>query len=247
MLTVDDVTFLYRENRGVASVSFNVKAGECVGVIGENGVGKSTLLGLLAAALLPQFGTIQLTTDAHKGRVRRYHTHLGIGYRRHVGYLTELGPAYEEMSVFRYLRVRACLRGERFLRIRRRVNEAMERCGLTEMRDERIGRLSQGIRRRVALAEAILTMPQILILDDPFAGIDAKMRADFVKIIKAIQPTSHVIISGHDRALLAACCSRFILLQKDTPGVVEMTPQEANAILNDTPPTTKEQTKGATK
>lgn len=247
MLTVDDVTFLYGENRGVTSASFHVEAGECVGVIGENGVGKSTLLGLLAAALLPQSGAIQLTIDGNKGRVRRYHTHLGIGYRRHVGYLTELAPVYEEMSVFRYLRVRACLRGERFLRIRRRVNEAIERCGLMDVRDERIIRLSQGVRRRVALAEAILTMPHILILDDPFAGIDAKMRADFVNIIKAIQPTSHVIISGHDSALLSACCSRFIVLQKETPGVVEMTPQEATTILNYTPPSTDEPTEGTTK
>lgn len=235
MLTVDDVTFLYKENRGVASVSFNVEMGECVGVIGENGVGKSTLLGLLAAALVPQSGTIQLTTDEKAGRIRRYHTHVGIGYRRHVGYLTELGPAYEEMSVFRYLRVRACLRGERFLRIRRRVNDAMERCGLTDLRDERIGRLSQGVRRRVALAEAILTMPQVLILDDPFAGIDAKMRADFVKIIKALLPTSHIIISGHDCTLLSTCCTRFFALQKDTPGVLPMTTKEAEALLNYAP------------
>lgn len=247
MLAVDNVTFLYRENCGVSSVSFDVEIGECVGVIGENGVGKSTLLGLLAAALLPQSGTIQLTTDENAGRVRRYHTHVGIGYRRHVGYLTELGPAYEEMSIFRYLRVRACLRGERFLRIRRRVNDAMERCGLTEMRDERIGRLSQGVRRRVALAEAIITMPQVLILDDPFVGIDAKMRADFVKIIKAIQPTSHVIISGHDSELLSTCCTRFVLLQKDTPGAVLMTPKEADAILNYVPPAKTTEAKGATK
>lgn len=244
MLTIDNVTFLYRERCGISNVSFKVDVGECVGVIGENGVGKSTLLGLLAAALLPQSGTVELTTDGKAGRLRHYHTHVGIGYRRHVGYLTEIAPTYEEMSVVQYLRVRACLRGERFLRIRRRVNDAMTHCGLTDLRNERIGRLSQGVRRRVALAEAILTMPQVLILDDPFAGIDAKMRADFIKIIKTVLPTSHVLISGHDSALLSACCTRFIVLEKETPGVRLVTAQEANAVLNYTSPVPP---KGATK
>jgi ABC-2 type transport system ATP-binding protein len=241
VLTVDNVTFLYEELRGVSSVSFSVDIGECVGVIGENGVGKSTLLGLLAAALLPQSGTIQLSTEGKAGRVRRYHTHEGIGYRRYVGYLTEIGPAYEEMSVARYLRVRACLCGERFLRIRRRVTEALERCGLTELQDEQIRRLSQGVRRRVALAEAILTKPLVLILDDPFAGIDAKMRTDFVKIIKDLLPTSHVLISGHDTTLLSACCSRFLLLEKERPGARLISSKEAENILNDipSPPATK--------
>jgi ABC-2 type transport system ATP-binding protein len=242
VLTIDDVTFLYEELRGISCVSFSIDVGECVGVIGENGAGKSTLLGLLAAALLPQSGTIQLTTDEKTGRIRRYATHLGIGYRRHVGYLTEIGPAYDEMSVERYLRVRACLRGVSFLRVRRRVNEALDQCGLAPLRDETIGRLSQGVRRRVALAEAILTRPQVLILDDPFAGIDAKMRVDFVKIIKALLPATHIVVSGHDAALLSACCTRFILLEKETPGARLVTQDEAKAILEHTASaTTKEE------
>ncbi len=214
MLTLTDATFLYAEACGIRGATLRVAPGEVVGVVGANGAGKSTLLGLAAAALVPQAGTVQLALTDLAGRTRKYRSDQGIGYRRHVGYMTELAPAYAEMRVERYLRFRAKLRGERFLRIRRRVKEALERCGLMAARRRTIGKLSLGMRRRVALAEALLTMPPVLVLDDPFAGIDAAMRADFAEVIKEVSPRAHVLISGHDPALLGACCTRFALVER---------------------------------
>ncbi len=214
MLTLNDVTFQYAEGRGIRGASLRVAPGEVVGVVGPNGAGKSTLLGLAAAALLPQQGMVALAMADLSGRTRKYRSDAGVGYRRHVGYLTELAPAYGEMRVEAYLRFRAKLRGERFLRIRRRVLEAMERCGLLGQRRAVIGRLSLGLRRRVALAEALLTLPSVLVLDDPFAGIDAGMRAEFAAMIKDVAARAHVLISGHDPQLLTACCNRFALVER---------------------------------
>lgn len=228
MLDVQNVTFLYAPHRGVENVSFSVEMGECLGVIGGNGVGKSTLLGLLAGALIPQEGTIHLLTGERTSRKRRYGSHYGYGYRTNVGYMTEIAPVYEELSISRYLKLRAQLRGERFLRLRRRVNDALDRCALTAIRHEQIGQLSLGIRRRVALAEAFVTLPKVLVLDDPFAGIDAEMRADFVTIIREIIASTHVIISGHDWELLSACCTRFLELKANTPGITSRTVDEAS-------------------
>ncbi|MEG1479784.1 MAG: ABC transporter ATP-binding protein [Kiritimatiellia bacterium] len=209
MLELSNVTFLYAPEKGLSEASLKASAGEVIGVVGGNGAGKSTLLGLIAGALVPQVGHIGLTvTDLH-GRTKRFDSATGVGYRRHVGYLTERSPVFLEMSVGRYLRFRARLRGERFLRIRRRVNEAMERCGLQDLRKERLGTFSHGLIRRVALAEALLTLPQILVLDDPFSGIDAAMRASFIRVIQDVSQRSHVFISGHDPEMLAACCTRF--------------------------------------
>lgn len=231
MLDLDDVTFQYAPGRGIRGATLRVMPGEVVGVVGGNGAGKSTLLGLAAAALVPQEGVVTLALTDLGGRTRRYRSDLGIGYRRHVGYLTELAPVYGEMGVAGYLRFRAKLRGERFLRIRRRVGEAMERCGLQALRRERIGRLSLGLRRRVALAEALMTLPEVLVLDDPFAGLDASLRASLSEVIREVSSRAHVLISGHDPELLSVCCSRFVLVERGRLSADRLSRAEAIARL----------------
>ncbi len=238
MLEFLEASFQYAPGRGIVGANLKVAPGEVLGVVGGNGAGKSTLLGLAAAAMVPQSGEVRLSLTDLAGRTRRFRTDAGLAYRRRVGYLTELAPVYEDLTVVRYLRFRAKVRGERFLRIRRRVNEALERCGLVALRRERIGRLSLGLRRRVALAEALLTVPPVLVLDDPFAGIDAGQRAAFSGMIREVSARSHVLISGHDPQLLSACCTGFCVVRqgKVLPG--RLTAQEAMAVLN--PPPTKQ-------
>ncbi len=235
MLELNAVTFQYAPGQGVNDVTLSVAPGEVVGVVGGNGAGKSTLLGLIAAALVPQEGSVQLAITDLAGRTRRWKSESGIAYRRRVGYLTELAPVYEEMSVWAYLRFRAKLRGEHFLRIKRRVMEAIERCGLMNHRKVSIRRLSYGLRRRVALAEALLTLPVVLVLDDPFAGIDAPLRAEFATIIKDVSARSHVFISGHDPLLLQACCTRFLVVEEGQ--IVADKPDAATALAWLTEPT----------
>lgn len=240
MLDLDDATFQYATGRGIRGATLRVAPGETVGVVGGNGAGKSTLLGLAAAAMVPQEGTVTLALTDLGGRTRRYRSDVGIGYRRHVGYLTELAPVYGEMGVAAYLRFRAKLRGERFLRIRRRVNEAMERCGLQALRRERVGRLSLGLRRRVALAEALLTLPEVLVLDDPFAGIDATLRAGIAEVIRDVSPRARILISGHDPELLSACCRRFALVERGRLVADRLSHAEALALLRPAPPAARE-------
>lgn len=234
MLAFHDATFQYAPGRGILGATLKVEPGEVVGIVGGNGAGKSTLLGLAAAALVPQAGEVSLALTDLAGRTRRFRTDAGLAYRRRVGYLTELAPVYDDLSVVRYLRFRAKLRGERFLRIRRRVDEALARCGLTALRRERIGRLSLGLRRRVALAEAILTVPPVLVLDDPFAGIDAGLRAAFAGVIQELAPRSHVLISGHDPQLLAACCTSFRIVREGRLLPERLSAQAAMAALEPT-------------
>ena len=231
MLTIDNVTFEYTPGRGIRGASLRLQPGETVGVVGGNGAGKSTLLGLAAAALVPQAGRVELALSELSGRTRRYQSDVGIRYRQHVGYLTELAPVYGEMSVVGYLRFRARLRGISFLRIRRSVNRAMERCGLQALRRESVGRLSLGLRRRVALAEALLSLPEVLVLDDPFAGIDATLRASLAEVIRDVAARSHVLISGHDPEMLASCCTRFVLVEKGRIVADNLSPEAARAHL----------------
>lgn len=237
MLTLADATFLYDAAGGIRGANLRVAPGEVVGVVGANGAGKSTLLGLAAAALVPQAGQVTLALTDLAGRTRKFRSDVGIGYRRHVGYMTELAPVYGEMGVEAYLRFRTILRGERILRVRRHVMEAMERCGLMGLRRRTVGTLSLGLRRRVALAEALLTMPSVLVLDDPFAGIDATLREAFAEVIREVGARAHVLISGHDPLLLEACCTRFALVEKGALTETGLDAQAARARLLPAPAT----------
>ena len=134
-------------------------------------------------------------------------------YRTHVGYLTEAASVYDELTVRRYLIYRARLHGVGIFRLRRRLNEALTRCGLLTVKNERIQKLSLGLRRRVALAEALITVPAVLVLDDPFVGIDAAQRNVMAAIIQTVAARSHVFISGHDPQMLKACCTRFMVVE----------------------------------
>lgn len=216
MLELTDATFLYAPGRGIDGATLRAVSGECVGVIGPNGAGKSTLLGLAAAALVPQSGRVRLTLTGAggRGRQRRYDSDIGIGYRRHVGYLPERAPVCPEMTVAGYLRFRAALRGESFLRVRRRVEDILERCALRPLRKTRLAGLSFGVIRRVAVAEAMLTHPALLVLDDPFAGADLAFRESFAELLRAVAQRSCVLIGGHDPELLATCCNRFVLVER---------------------------------
>ena len=214
MLRVDKATFLYAPERGVEAASLIVDPGEVIGVIGGNGAGKSTLLGLISAALVPQSGSVTLSLSEMGGRTKRLSSSFGIGYRRQVGYLTESAPVYGELSVRRYLAFRARLHGVGVFRLRHRLSDAMERCGLASVWKAPIASLSLGLQRRVALAEALLAVPAVLVLDDPFAGIDATQRAAMTEIIREVAVRSHVFISGHDPLLLQACCTRFVLMER---------------------------------
>lgn len=214
MLTAENISFLYSPRRGVEHASFQLDTGEVMGVMGPNGAGKSTLLGMLAGAMHPQRGKLSLRVTHGNKPGRIYSATEHFAYRRHLGYLTEQCPVYPEMTVRRYLSYRATLKGERYLRIRRRVNEAIERCRLEDVAHERLSGLSAGYHKRVCFAEAILLKPRLLVLDDPFAGLDVEMRTDCSDLIRSLAGNSAIIVSGHDPEMLKTCCTRFAVMRK---------------------------------
>jgi len=204
MLEVQNITFSWGRARLLDGVSFTVSPGETVVLAGANGAGKTTLLKILAGLCCPSAGTVIADgsdTFAHPLR-----------YRRSMGYLSESAPADADLTVKRYLRYRANLRGEMPKKIRHRVLEAMELCGLESHADTVIGSLSFGLRKRVALADALLLRPRFLILDDLLAGLDPVTRASFGRILAAVSSFAAVIVSGHELDELAAWASKFYVL-----------------------------------
>ena len=212
MLEVRNIAFTYRSEPVLRDVSFVVSPGEVVSIVGSNGAGKTTLLRILATLSVPDSGLV--IADGSNAFT------LPLRYRRQVGYLPENPTLYEDMTVKEYLTYRANLKGEPSKRVRRRVSEAAEMCRVTPLMREPVHRLSAGLRRRVALADALLLRPRILLLDDFLAGLDREMRSAAGAILSEAAAFSSVIVTGHEIEDFAKWTTRFLVLRD---GVVSAT------------------------
>jgi len=208
MFEVRNIAFTYRKQPVLRDVSFFVSPGETVSVLGANGAGKTTLLKVLATLAVPDAG--QILTDG-KNALRN-----PIEYRRQIGYLPERVALYDDMNVKEYLSYRASLKGEPSKRIRRRVGEAAEFCRVADLLRKPIGSLSAGLRKRVALADALLLRPRVLLLDDFLAGLDYGMRMAAGEILSDAASFSAVVVTGHEIEDLMRWTTRFLVLRNGT-------------------------------
>ncbi len=205
MLEVRNISFAFGRKPILRDVSFVVSPGEIVSVVGPNGAGKTTLLKVLSTVLFPRQGHLLL--DGLDSAARP------LDYRRHIGYLPEDPRLDEDMTVKEYLIYRALLKGEMRKKVRRRVTEAAELCRVTPFLRTLIRSLSHGQKRRVALADAILLRPRVLLLDDFLAGLDADMRHLSATILSEAAAFSSVLVTGHELADFAAWSTRFLVLR----------------------------------
>lgn len=186
-------------------VTFQVAPGEVAVLAGANGAGKTTLLKILAGLAWPASGEIRANgMDVYRSP---------LSFRRAMGYLPERASSDGEMEVRAYLKYRALLRGEMSKKIRHRVMEAMELCGLEGVAERPLGMLSHGLRRRVALADAILLRPRFLFLDDLLAGLDVEARSSLSRVLAALSSFAAVVVAGHELDELAAHASKFLVLK----------------------------------
>ena len=205
MLEVKHISFSWGRAPLLDDVSFTVAPGETVALVGANGAGKTTLLRILAGVCLPSSGTVVAdAADMLRAPLR---------YRRLLGYLPESAPVEPGMTVKDYLKYRANLKGEMQKKIRHRVLEAMELCGLEARADARVDNLSQGLRKRVALAEAILLRPRFLFLDDLLAGLDAETRLSVGRILRSVSSFAATVVSGHELDELEGFATNFLVLK----------------------------------
>lgn len=205
MLEVSAISFSYPHRRVLESVSFSAGRGEVVAVTGRNGAGKTTLLRVLSLLAVPASGSVRLDGQCAFSRPLRY--------LRQTGYLPEKPALYEDMTVKGYLKYRAALKGELSKRVRRRLGESIELARLQREADTPIGMLSAGLKKRVALADAFLLRPRLLLLDDLLAGLDGEMRASAGEIIADAAAFSAVVVTGHEIGELAGFADRFLVLE----------------------------------
>lgn len=205
MFEVRNIAFAYRRPV-LKDVSFVASRGETISILGDNGAGKTTLFRVLASLQVPDSGMVLSEGhDAFRDPIK---------YRGMLGYLPERIALYEDMTVKEYLSYRASLKGEPAKRIRRRIGEAANICQIADGQLRTVIRnLSQGQRKRVALADAILLRPRVLLLDDFLAGLDNAMRKSVGEILRMAAAFSSVIVAGHEIDDMMNWSTRFLVLR----------------------------------
>lgn len=201
-ITIQNLTKKYGDQLALDNVSFSIQKGEVVGLLGPNGAGKSTLMKSVTGAILPTSGEIEV--DGFSVLKQPIET------KKKIGFLPENNPLYYEMYVKEYLQFVANLRNEN----RERIQEVIQKVGLTPESHKKIGQLSKGYKQRVGLAQAILSNPEILILDEPTNGLDPNQILEIRDVIREIGKSKTVILSTHIMQEVEALCSRVILLNK---------------------------------
>ena len=207
-LTVEaiELTRLYGGRAAVSDVTFNLQQGQVLGFLGPNGAGKSTTMKMLTGNLAPSAGSVKI---------------CGIDMMENpkeakalIGYLPEMRPLYKEFTVDEYLTIAARLHNVAGKHLKKAVEHAKERCGLTHMSKRLIENLSNGYQQRVGIAQAIIHNPMVVILDEPTVGLDPIQIRDIRALIKEIGQAHRVIVSTHILPEVEMVCDHVQIIDK---------------------------------
>ena len=206
MIEVQNLTKHYGPVTAIRDVSFRVAPGEIVGFLGPNGAGKSTTMRILSCFMPASGGTAKVAGyDVFRESME---------VRKRIGYLPENVPLYGDMRVASYLdfvaEVKGVPRGQR----RRQVGSVMERCLIADVQNRLISTLSKGYRQRVGLAQAIVSDPHVLILDEPTIGLDPRQITEIRSLIKSLAGEHTVILSTHILPEVSMVCNSVVIINR---------------------------------
>jgi ABC-2 type transport system ATP-binding protein len=206
MITVTDLTKRYARTTAVDHISFSISKGDIVGFLGPNGAGKTTTMRMLTCFFPPTSG---------KATVAGFDVFdQSMEVRRRIGYLPEAPPLYLEMETIEYLRFVGRLKGLSGADLEKRVAYVCDRCAIADVKMKLLGKLSKGYRQRVGLAQAIIHNPDVLILDEPTAGLDPKQINETRDLIKSLAGDHTIILSTHILPEVEQTCERVIIINK---------------------------------
>src|SRR5665213_1230157 len=206
MITVKGLTKRYAHTTAVDHISFEVKKGQIVGFLGPNGAGKTTTMRMLTCFLTPTGGA---ATVAGFDILEQ-----PLEVKKRIGYLPETPPVYLEMRIAEYLSFVGQLKGLSGTELRSRVDYVCERCAVADVRNKIIGKLSKGYRQRVGLAQAIIHNPDVLILDEPTAGLDPKQINETRDLIRGLAGDHTIILSTHILPEVEQTCQQVLIITK---------------------------------
>lgn len=223
MIEVENLTKVYGTVKAVDGVTFSVKKGEILGFLGPNGAGKTTTMRMLTSYLPATGGT---------ARVAGFDiAEESLEVRRRIGYLPEQPPLYDWMTVAGYLSFVGRVKGVSAGELAARVDRAMEMTNITDKRAELVKRLSRGYRQRVGLAQALVHDPEVIILDEPTAGLDPKQIIEVRHLIKGLAGNHTILLSTHILPEVSMTCDRVVIINKGKIAAVD-TPENLTSQLS---------------
>lgn len=190
----------------IKDISFSIPRGQIVAFLGPNGAGKSTTMKILSGFLSPSEGSALI--GGLDVRTQRMET------SKRLGYLPENGPLYDEMTPLQHLRFFGEARGMAADDLGQRIDAVVEQCALETVLEKPAGKLSRGYRQRVGLAQALLHDPDVLIMDEPTAGLDPNQIRDFRSNIVKLGETKTILLSTHILQEVTAVASRVLLVHE---------------------------------
>ena len=206
MIQADKLSKYYGDFAAAADVSFSIRRGEVVAFLGPNGAGKSTTMKMLTGYVSPSSGTAKIAGfDMSTQRVE--------GAKR-LGYLPENGPLYYDMTPRSLLTFFGRARGMDAKVLKRQMEKVIELCKLGEVIGKPIGKLSRGYRQRVGMAQTLLHEPDVLIMDEPTAGLDPNQIHDVRETIKQLGETKTILLSTHILQEVTAMANRVVFINE---------------------------------
>lgn len=206
MIQVRDLTKDYGPRRAINKLNFSVAKGDVVGFLGPNGAGKSTTMKIITGFMAPSHGSASVAGfDVFENPLE---------VKKRIGYLPETPPVYGDMYVRDYLRYVAALKQVPKDKIEKAVDMAIEKTNLGEVQKRLIQPLSKGFKQRVGIAQAIVSDPEVLILDEPTVGLDPKQVAEIRELIKTLKGQHTIILSTHILPEVEATCEKVIIINK---------------------------------
>jgi len=206
MINVKELTKRYARTTAVDHISFEVAKGQIVGFLGPNGAGKTTTMRMLTCFLPPSSGT---ATVAGFDVLEQ-----PMEVKKRIGYLPETPPLYPEMETAEYLKFVGQLKGLSGAELQKRIDYVCERCSVADVRNKLLGKLSKGYRQRVGLAQAIIHNPDVLILDEPTAGLDPKQINETRDLIRRLAGSHTIILSTHILPEVEQTCEQVVIINK---------------------------------
>ena len=205
MIEVKNLTKDYGTNRAISDVSFKIKVGETVGLLGPNGAGKSTAMKIITGFLSPTSGEALIDgEDVFE---------FPINVKKKIGYLPENPPLYMDMRVREYLDY-VCKLKDLKKSIKTKVDQVLEKINIVDVQKRLIGNLSKGYKQRVGIAGALVSDPQVLILDEPTIGLDPNQIKDIRALIKHKTNNQTLILSTHILPEVQETCDKIIIINK---------------------------------
>ncbi len=206
MISLRNLTKYYGLTLAVDDISFDVEKGTVVGFLGPNGAGKTTTVRIITGYLAATSGSVlvdNLNIETESLEVRKK-----------IGYLPENSPIYLDMNVLDYIKFMQSMRREEGFTNGKRIEEVIEICGLDDVLQKNNGELSKGYRQRVGLAQALIHDPEILILDEPTAGLDPNQIIEIRNLIRKLGAQKTIIICSHILPEVEATCNRVLIISR---------------------------------